>query len=102
MKIGPGTPTLSGANTYTGPTMVNAGTLQAGAVNAFSSASAFTGASGATLHLAGFNQTIGSLAGAGSGTLRAATLTTHGDRSATTVSGPHSRRRRPPTGGAGT
>lgn len=87
IKIGAGTLTLSGANTYTGPTMVNAGTLQAGAVNAFSSASAFTVASGATLDLAGFNQAIGSLAGAGSVTLGAATLTTNGDGSDTTFSG---------------
>jgi outer membrane autotransporter protein len=87
IKIGTGTLTLSGANTYTGPTMVNAGTLQAGAVNAFSSASAFTVASGATLDLAGFNQAIGSLAGAGSVTLGAATLTTNGDGSDTTFSG---------------
>jgi outer membrane autotransporter protein len=87
IKIGTGTLTLSGANTYTGPTMVNAGTLQAGAVSAFSSASAFTVASGATLDLAGFNQTIGSLAGAGSVALGAATLTTNGDGSDTTFSG---------------
>jgi outer membrane autotransporter protein len=87
IKIGTGTLTLSGANTYTGPTMVNAGTLQAGAVNTFSSASAFTVASGATLDLAGFNQAIGSLAGAGSVTLGAATLTTNGDDSDTTFSG---------------
>jgi outer membrane autotransporter protein len=87
IKIGTGTLTLSGANTYTGPTAVNAGTLQAGAVNAFSSASAFTVASGAILDLAGFNQAIGSLAGAGSVTLGAATLTTNGDGSDTTFSG---------------
>jgi autotransporter-associated beta strand protein len=87
IKVGTGTLTLSGANTYTGPTAVNAGTLQAGAVNAFSSASAFTVASGATLNLAGFNQTIGSLAGAGSVTFGAATLTTNGDGSDTTFSG---------------
>ena len=86
-KIGTGTLTLSGLNTYTGPTLVNAGTLQAGAVNAFSPESAFTVASGATLNLAGFDQTIGSLAGAGAVTLGAATLTTNGDGSDTTFSG---------------
>src|SRR5215475_9197643 len=87
IKIGTGTLTLSGANTYTGPTAVNAGILQAGAVNAFSSASAFTVASGAILDLAGFDQTVGSLAGAGNVTLGSATLTTNGDGSDTTFSG---------------
>src|SRR6516164_4517392 len=87
IKIGTGTLTLSGLNNYTGPTAVNAGTLQAGAVNAFSSVSAFTVASGATLDLAGFDQTIGSLAGAGAVTLGSATLTTNGDGSDTTFSG---------------
>jgi outer membrane autotransporter protein len=87
IKVGTGTLTLSGANTYSGPTSVNAGTLQAGAVNAFSPASAFTVLSGASLDLAGFNQTIGSLAGAGIVTLGSATLTTNGDGSDTTFSG---------------
>src|SRR5262245_22708000 len=58
-----------------------------GAVNAFASASAFTVASGATLNLDGFNQTIGSLAGAGAVTLGSATLTGGGDNSSTTFSG---------------
>ena len=75
-KVGAGTLTLSGSSSYSGATAVNAGTLQAGATNAFGSSSAFTVAGGATLDLAGFNQTIGSLAGAGSVTLGAATLTT--------------------------
>jgi outer membrane autotransporter protein len=87
IKVGTGTLTLSGENTYTGPTAVNAGTLQAGVVGAFSSASAFTVASGATLDLFGFNQTIGSLAGSGNVTLGSATLTTNGDGSDTTFSG---------------
>ena len=86
-KIGAGTLTLSGAGTYSGATAVNAGTLQAGAANAFSAASAFTVASGATLDLNSFNQTIGSLAGAGSVTLGSATLTTNGDNTSTTFSG---------------
>jgi outer membrane autotransporter protein len=86
-KIGTGTLTLSGISTYSGATAVNAGTLQAGAANAFAQSSAFTVASGATLDLASFNQTIGSLAGAGSVTLGTATLTTNGDNTSTTYSG---------------
>jgi len=86
-KIGAGTLTLSGQSTYTGATGVVAGTLQAGAVNAFSASSAFTVASGATLALAGFNQTIGSLAGAGAVTLGSATLTTGNDNTNTAFAG---------------
>jgi YVTN family beta-propeller protein/autotransporter-associated beta strand protein len=86
-KIGLGTLTLSGSSTYAGATNVNAGTLQAGAVNALSPLSAFTVAGGATLDLNNFNQTIGSLAGAGSVTLGAATLTTGNDNTSTTFSG---------------
>jgi autotransporter-associated beta strand protein len=86
-QIGTGTTILTGANTYTGATTIDAGTLQAGATNAFSPASAFAVASGATLDLNSFNQTIGSLAGAGSVTLGAATLTTGGDNTSTTFAG---------------
>jgi outer membrane autotransporter protein len=86
-KIGLGTLTLSGSSTYAGATNVNAGTLQAGAANAFSPFSAFTIASGATLALNNFNQTIGSLAGAGNVMLGAATLTTGNDNTSTTFSG---------------
>ena len=86
-KIGTGTLTLSGTSTYSGATAVNAGTLQAGAANAFSAASAFTVASGGTLDLNNFDQTIGSLAGAGGVTLGTATLTTNGDNTSTTYSG---------------
>jgi YVTN family beta-propeller protein/autotransporter-associated beta strand protein len=86
-KIGLGILTLSGSSTYTGATNVNAGALQAGAVNAFSPFSAFTVAPGATLALNNFNQSIGSLAGAGSVTLGSATLTTGNDNTSTTFSG---------------
>ena len=86
-KIGLGILTLSGSSTYTGATNVNVGALQAGATNAFSPFSAFTVASGATLDLNSFNQTIGSLAGAGSVTLGSATLTTGNDNTSTTFSG---------------
>ena len=87
MQLGPGTTVLAGPNTYTGATNVNAGTLRAGAANAFSPFSAFSVASGATLDFNSFNQTIGSLAGAGNVTLGTATLTTGNDNTSTTFSG---------------
>jgi autotransporter-associated beta strand protein len=89
-KTGTGTLTVSGANVYSGATNVAAGTLQAGGVNAFSSASAFTVGAGAFLDLNGVNQTIGSLAGAGTVTNNgagAATLTAGGHNTSTTFSG---------------
>ncbi|MBE0621831.1 MAG: autotransporter-associated beta strand repeat-containing protein [Burkholderiales bacterium] len=86
-KAGSGTLTLSGANSYTGATNVNAGTLQAGAANTFSSASAMTVATGATLDFNGFAQSVGSIAGAGTVTLGGATLTAGGDNSSATLSG---------------
>jgi fibronectin-binding autotransporter adhesin len=89
-KAGLGTLTLSGINTYTGATNVNTGTLQAGVTSAFAPTSAFTVASGATLALGNFNQTIGSLAGAGTvtnGSTNARTLTTGGDNTSTAFSG---------------
>jgi YVTN family beta-propeller protein/autotransporter-associated beta strand protein len=86
-KVGLGMLTLSGAGTYSGPTAVNAGTLQGGAANAFSPNSAYTIASGAFLDLNSFSQTIGSLSGVGSVTLGAATLTTGNDGTSTTFSG---------------
>jgi outer membrane autotransporter protein len=89
-KTGAGTLTLSGASNYAGATNVNAGTLQGGAANVFASGSAFTVASGAFVDLNGFNQSIGSLAGAGtvtnSGGL-AARLRTGFDDTSTTFSG---------------
>jgi fibronectin-binding autotransporter adhesin len=82
-KQGTGTLTLSGANTYTGATNVAQGTLKAGAANTFSAASAHSVASGATLDLAGFNQTVASLANSGTvslvGTTAGTTLTVNGN-----------------------
>ncbi len=86
-KIGAGTFTLHGVGNYSGATAVNAGTFQAGAANVFSPVSAYTIANGATLNLAGFNNTIGSLAGAGTVALGSATLTGGGDGTSTTFSG---------------
>jgi fibronectin-binding autotransporter adhesin len=86
-KTGAGVLTLSGNTNYSGATFINQGTVRAGAANAFSPNSAFTVASGATLDLNGFGQTIGSLAGVGSVTLGAAALTAGGDNTSTTFSG---------------
>ncbi|MFO0880916.1 MAG: autotransporter-associated beta strand repeat-containing protein [Gemmataceae bacterium] len=66
-KATSGTLVLSGANTYTGATSIQAGLLRAGASNTFSTDSAVSLANvaGATLDLDGFNNTIPSLAGGG-------------------------------------
>ena len=86
-KTGSGTLTLSGVNTYTGATNINAGTVQLGAANAISSSSAVNVASGATFSLNSKSDTIGSLAGAGSVTLGTATLTAGADDTSTAFSG---------------
>ncbi len=86
-KQGSGTQTFSGANTYGGTTSVNAGTLQAGAVNAFSASSAHVIALNAFLALDNFNQTVASLAGAGDVTLGSATLTAGANNTSTLFSG---------------
>lgn len=86
-KIGAGTLTLSGANTYTGRTIVETGVLQAGAEGSFSPDSAFVVRSGALLDLAAFDQAIGSLAGDGAVDLATARLTVGGDDSDTVFSG---------------
>src|SRR5207245_6206552 len=90
-KSGTGTWTLSGANTYTGATTVNDGTLKAGVASvanvsgAFGNNSAVTMANvaSAVLNITGFNTQIGSLTGGGATggnvTLGAATLTVGGD-----------------------
>lgn len=88
-----GTLTLSGTglNTYTGATNIRAGnTLLGGAANAFSAVSAHVLATGGTLDLGGFNQTVGSLAGPGTVTSSiagAVTLTAGGDNTSTAFSG---------------
>ena len=86
-KAGTGTLTLSGANTYTGATNINAGTLRLGANNALSSGTAVTVASGATLNLNNYSDTVGSLAGSGIITLGGGTLTVGNDNTNTTFSG---------------
>ena len=85
-QAGTGTTTFTGSKNYTGATFVNAGTLQAGGANTFSSASAVTVASGAVLELNGFNNSIGGLAGSGTvqnGAATSATLTILGSGTST-------------------
>lgn len=64
-KLGAGTLTLIGSNTYTGDTNINAGTLKAGGILGLSTNSMFNVASGAALDLNGTIQDIGGLTGAG-------------------------------------
>ena len=61
---GAGTVVLGGNNSYTGATTVNAGTLEAGAVDVLDNSSGVNLAvSGARLNLAGFDQTLKKLDG---------------------------------------
>ncbi|MCY2988651.1 MAG: autotransporter-associated beta strand repeat-containing protein, partial [Planctomycetota bacterium] len=78
---------LSGNNTYTGATAIDAGTLQLGAPGVIPNSSAVTVSSGAILDLNGKSETLGSLAGAGTVNLRNAILTTGADHSDTSFSG---------------
>ena len=81
-QFGAGTLTLSGANTYTGDTRVDAGTLRLGASDVIADASRLIVSSGATLDLQGFSETVelayvnGNLDGVG--TLTAAELFLNG------------------------
>lgn len=67
--------TLTGSSTFNGTTLVSAGTLQAGATGAFSTASALTVISGATLDLNDFDHSLRALDGAGTVDLGSAALT---------------------------
>ena len=82
-KIGTGTLTISGVNSYTGATTITAGFLASGATGVIADASAVTVVSGATWNLNNFDETVGSLADYGSITLGSATLTTGGNNSST-------------------
>jgi autotransporter-associated beta strand protein len=79
----PGSLVLGAANTYTGSTAVNGGFLQAASANALPAMSALTVATGATVLLNTFDQTIPSLAGAGTVNIGSATLTVGSSTSAT-------------------
>ncbi len=87
-KDGAGTLRLSGVNGYTGSTNINAGKLQVIGSNALANAGKVTVAAGATFELlAGTNETIGSLEGAGSVILGGQRLTAGGADASTTYSG---------------
>ncbi|PAW67953.1 MAG: hypothetical protein B9S30_06565, partial [Verrucomicrobiia bacterium Tous-C5FEB] len=68
-KGGSGTLMLAGSNTYTGATIVSAGTLDLGATDAASSSSSLTVNSGAGLALSSSSSTVPNLTFAGTGTL---------------------------------
>jgi autotransporter-associated beta strand protein len=84
VQNGTATNIFGNSNSYTGSTIINAGTLQAGNASAFGTNSPVTiaNASGATLALNGYNVSIGSLNGGGSAggtvSLGSGTLTTGG------------------------
>lgn len=71
-QTGAGITKLTGINTYTGKTTVEAGTLAAGAANVLSASSAHSVLSGGTLELAGYDQTIAFLVNTGTVSLRGA------------------------------
>jgi outer membrane autotransporter protein len=86
VKHGPGTLTLSGANSYSGSTTVSGGTLSAGAANTFSPRSLHAVQNGGTLDLAGFSQRIAGMTLSAGGTVRLSDATTPG--TTLTVTGP--------------
>ncbi|MBK5143568.1 autotransporter-associated beta strand repeat-containing protein [Budviciaceae bacterium BWR-B9] len=74
-KEGLGLLQLSSVNTYTGSTLINAGTLQTGIANAFATSGDVNIASNATLDLNSFAQQANNLAGSGHITLGSGVLT---------------------------
>jgi autotransporter-associated beta strand protein len=85
-KIGNGTLTLSGTNTYSGGTSVNTGTLILGNSTAMGTDGVSVGSS-AILNVNGYAPTVTSLTGAGSITLGAGTLTAGSSNATSTFSG---------------
>lgn len=87
LTLDQGLTTLSGANTYAGATNIASGTLRAGAANTLSAASAHTVATGTTLDLAGFSQTVAALNNSGTVALSGGAP---GSATVLTVNGPYS------------
>lgn len=86
-KLGTGTLVLAGVSSYTGPTLVQEGTLRAGGASGFSSRSAVLLNAGTQLDLANLDQAVGSLAGSGDVSLGTATLTVGADNRHSLYSG---------------
>ncbi|SUW63943.1 AIDA-I autotransporter precursor [Buttiauxella agrestis] len=73
-KAGEGNLTLSALNTYTGATLINGGSLTTGIAHTLDSSSGVDIASGASLILNGYNQTLNGLTGTGNVSLGSAEL----------------------------
>ena len=86
-KDGAGTLILSGANTYTGGTNINAGSLQLAGSERIASGSAVAVATGATLNLNGYTQTLGAFSGTGIVQLGGGTLIVGSGNASSTFSG---------------
>ena len=86
-QVGAGALLLGGGNAYAGDTLVSNGTLRATAAFAVPTGSAVTVATGATFDLNGFDQSVGSVAGAGTITAGAAALTSGWNGASTTFTG---------------
>jgi len=89
-KVGTGTLVSAGVATHSGPTAVMAGTFAAGSATGFSANSPIAVSAGATLDLAGFDNTTASVEGGGTLTNsggQSAALTTGGNNASTTFSG---------------
>ncbi len=87
VKSGAGALTLSGTSSYTGATQLTAGTLTLGGSNRLGTTTALTISSGATFDVAGYTQTIGSLAGAGTVALGSGSLAFGTDNTNTVFGG---------------
>ncbi len=86
-KTGGGTLVLSGTNTFTGATTVDGGQLSLMGGSSLSDTARLTIAGGATVALIDADETVGSLAGAGTVTLDGHCLSTGGDGTSSSFSG---------------
>ncbi|WP_449235455.1 Ig-like domain-containing protein [Azospirillum doebereinerae] len=87
VKTGSGTLTLTGNSTYTGSTTISGGTLTVSGSGTVGSGSAVTVASGATLSSSAASLSLGSLAGAGTVSFGANTLSIGDNNTSTSFSG---------------